>query len=483
MPLAPRASRTRPSTSGAPQSPDGIAPGEDRSGRHSRARLAALAAILVVGAVAVALVAQPHSRAPVPGRTAIPAGETTTTVERRTLVERAQLDGTLGYGGALELYDRLAGTFTWLPAVGAVIGRGGTLFRLDNLPVVLMYGTVPAYRTLKEGIGDGPDVAELNANLVDLGFDPYHAISDQDHFDEATAAAVRRWQEAEGLAQTGEVELGRVLFAPGARRITAVHKTLGDDPPGSSVSKAPSSEGPAAKKPASKKQAPKRPHSKDGKSKQPSPKADGAKTPAEKEPGSKEPAAKKPPSKEPASSGNGASPAAASVPVLTTTATQQIVQLQVKATEQQLARVGEPAPVRLPNGNVVQGQITNVGTVATESSESEKEKGGNGGGGPGGNPSGGGENATISVTLALERPVARLDKAPVSVELVKNIRRNVLAVPATALLATAGGGYAIEVLEGARRIELAVTPGMFANGYVQIEGSGVHDGLTVTEPQ
>jgi hypothetical protein len=71
----------------------------------------------------------------------------------------------------------------------------------------------------------------------------------------------------------------------------------------------------------------------------------------------------------------------------------------------------------------------------------------------------------------------------VSVELVKNIRRNVLAVPATALLATAGGGYAIEALEGTRRIALAVTPGMFANGYVQIEGPGVHGGLTVTEPQ
>ncbi|HWW91501.1 MAG TPA: peptidoglycan-binding protein [Solirubrobacteraceae bacterium] len=443
--------------------------------------------MLLVLAVAVALVAPPHSPTPAHLGTAIPAGETTTVVERRTLVEHAQLDGTLGYGGALELYDRLAGTFTWLPAVGAVIGRGGTLFRLDNLPVALMYGTVPAYRTLREGIGDGPDVAELNANLVDLGFDPYRAIGDQDHFDEATAAAVRRWQEAESLPQTGEVELGRVLFAPGARRVTAVHKALGDDPPGSSAAKAPSSEGPAADKPAWNEQAPKRPHSKAGKSKRPSAKTDGSKTPSEKQPAAKdpatkEPATKEPASKEPASNGNGASPAAAPVPVLTTTATQQIVQLQVKATEQQLARVGESAPVRLPNGDVVQGQITNVGTVASESSESEKEKGGNGGGG-GGNSSGSGENATISVTLALDHPVARLDKAPVSVELVKNIRRNVLAVPATALLATAGGGYAIEALEGTRRIALAVTPGMFANGYVQIEGPGVHGGLTVTEPQ
>jgi hypothetical protein len=462
LPLAPRASSTPPSTPDAP-SPDGVPPREHRSAGRRRARLAAVAAIALAGVAAATIVAlrsgSPTRNAP---GTGVPSGDTTTIVERRTLVERAQVDGNLGYGGALELYDRLAGTFTWLPAVGAVIGRGGTLFRLDNLPVVLMYGTVPAYRTLKEGIGDGPDVAELNANLVDLEFDRYRAITDADHFGEATAAALRRWQEAEGLAQTGEVELGRVLFAPGARRVTAVHKGLGDDPPGSSAPSTPSSGQPAAKKPASKKPA--------------------SKKPASKEPASKEPASKEPASKEPASNGNGASPAAAPVPVLTTTATQQVVALQVKATEQQLARVGESAPVTLPNGDVVAGHITNVGMVATEPSESEKEKGGNGGGG-GGNPSGSGENATIAVTLALDRPVARLDKAPVSVQLVKSVRRNVLAVPASALVATAGGGYAIEALAGARRIELAVTPGMFANGYVQIEGAGVHAGLTVLEPQ
>jgi len=87
------------------------------------------------------------------------------------------------------------------------------------------------------------------------------------------------------------------------------------------------------------------------------------------------------------------------------------------------------------------------------------------------------------VTLALEHPVAHLDEAPVSVELVKNIRRDVLAVPATALTATAGGGYAIEVLEGVHRFALAVTPGMFANGYVQVEGAGVHEGLTVIQSE
>ena len=81
----------------------------------------------------------------------MPAGDTTASVTRRTLSESSTVDGTLGYGTTLELYDRLGGTFTWLPSVGAVIGRGGTLWRIDDLPVVLMYGSVPAYRDAQGG--------------------------------------------------------------------------------------------------------------------------------------------------------------------------------------------------------------------------------------------------------------------------------------------------------------------------------------------
>jgi multidrug efflux pump subunit AcrA (membrane-fusion protein) len=132
--------------------------------------------------------------------------------------------------------------------------------------------------------------------------------------------------------------------------------------------------------------------------------------------------------------------------------------------------------VSLPGGGVDQGRIIEVGSVATES-----EKGGGGGGGGEKGAGGEGESATIPVTLALDHPVARLDEAPVSVELVKSVRHDVLTVPATALTATGGGGYAIQVLEGGRRVELPVTPGMFANGYVQVEGTGLHEGQTVVE--
>jgi hypothetical protein len=478
---------------------------EPQSGSSRRRRIVAAAAILAALA-ATAIVLLESGSSPRPNsRTGLPAGYTTAAVTRRTLTESSTVDGTLGYGKAFEVYDRLAGTFTWLPVVGAVIGRGGTLYRLNNLPVVLMYGSVPAYRTLKSGVSDGPDVAELNQNLIDLGYDPSGAITDESHFGEATAAAVRRWQKAEGLPETSEVELGRVVFAPGARRITTVHVSVGQDPPGEPgptgpsgnaaasnrpAAKAPESEKPASKAPESEKPKSTEPKSKEPKSKEPKseepkskePKSEEPKSeePKSKEPKSNEPKSKEPKSKEPKSeepeskdpgSGNGAGEV-----VLTTTSTQQLVQLKVKPEQQQLARVGESAPVSLPGGGVDQGRIIEVGSVATES----EKGGGNGGGGEKGS-GGEGESATITVTLALQHQVAHLDQAPVSVELVKSVRHDVLAVPATALTATGGGGYAVEVLEGGRRADLPVTPGMFANGYVQVEGAGLHEGQTVVE--
>jgi len=483
-------------------------------GRKLTRRRAAAGALLAAACAIVAIVLSSggHGRGDAP-TTGVPAGETTATVTRRTLTENSTVDGTLGYGATLELYDRLAGTFTWLPPVGATIARGGTLFRVDNLPVALMYGTVPAYRTLKEGVGDGPDVAELNRNLIDLGYDPYGAITDVEAFGEGTAAAVRRWQKAEGLPETGEVELGRVVFAPSARRVTAVHVTLGQDPPAGSGSPS-STDSPGAGQapgaPAADESPSKAGTSKPGKAKEKPGKGKGkgkgkprgAGKPSgagkpEKQGTGKEgdsdqapagDAGKGSSSDEPKSDesekqdadkpegGGGAGTA-----VLTTTSTQQLVQLKLKPEQQQLAHVGEQAPVSLPDGGVVHGTITEVGTVASEAKGDESERGSS--------PSEGSSESTIPVTLALAHRVPHLDEAPVSVELVKSVRRDVLAVPATALFATAGGGYAIELLAaspaggGERRVQLAVTPGMFADGYVQVQGAGLREGQTVIESE
>jgi peptidoglycan hydrolase-like protein with peptidoglycan-binding domain len=457
------------------------------SGRRRRRWLTAGTLAAAVVAVLAVVLLSSGSGAHHGSDTGVPPGDTTASVTRRTLSESSTVSGTLGYGTTLELYDRVGGTFTWLPSVGAVIGRGGALWRIDDLPIVLMYGAVPAYRTLKQGVSDGPDVIELNENLIDLGFDPYRAITDDEAFGEATAAAVKRWQKAEGLPETGELELGRVVFAPGARRVTAVKVTLGQDPPGATTPTETTPTTPAANRPGAGKSPARKPASKSPRDGKGSPGKDKGR-PAKEQPARDKPAAESPAKEKPATervakdepakddpgkeSPSGAS--GAGEVVLTTTSTQQIVQLKVKPEQQQLARLGETVTVQLPGGGAAPGRVTEVGTVASEASSAGDEPKGSGG------ESG---ESTIPVTITLEHHVAHLDEAPVSVELVKSIRREVLTVPATALIATAGGGYAVETLEDDRRVTVPVTPGMFAGGYVQVEGTGVREGMTVVESQ
>ena len=59
---------------------------------------------------------------------------------------------------------------------------------------------------------------------------------------------------------------------------------------------------------------------------------------------------------------------------------------------------------------------------------------------------------------------------------------NVLSVPVTALLATAGGGYAVQEAQARHRV-IPVTAGLFAAGYVQISGPDAYPGLHVTDSQ
>ena len=68
-------------------------------------------------------------------------------------------------------------TFTELPRLGAVIDRGQSVYRLNEQPVPLFYGPVPLYRALYLGVSPGPDVAELNRNLIALDFE-HGAASD-----------------------------------------------------------------------------------------------------------------------------------------------------------------------------------------------------------------------------------------------------------------------------------------------------------------
>ncbi|WP_144123212.1 efflux RND transporter periplasmic adaptor subunit [Catellatospora sichuanensis] len=179
-------------------------------------------AVLAVAAAAGLAVGLPKLSG---GEEAAAAGPAeTATVTRQTLSDTETKSGTLGYGTEHTVGARSAGTVTWLAAENAVIGRGKPLFRIDDQPVVLLYGALPAYRQLRNGV-EGADVKQLEQNLQALGYDGFTVDRE---FTSSTASAVREWQEDLGLPETGVVEPGRIVFAGGQVRVDALSASVGD---------------------------------------------------------------------------------------------------------------------------------------------------------------------------------------------------------------------------------------------------------------
>src|SRR6478752_2069339 len=70
----------------------------------------------------------------------------TAQVTRQTILDTDEVPGSLGYGSAATLVGRIPGVITKVPLTGDVIGRGQPIYRVNNTPVVLLYGEVTAYR-------------------------------------------------------------------------------------------------------------------------------------------------------------------------------------------------------------------------------------------------------------------------------------------------------------------------------------------------
>ncbi len=149
------------------------------------------------------------------------------TVTRRGLSSQTQVPATLGYAGSFDVVNQAQGTLTALPAVGQVVSQGQVLYQVSGAPVVLLYGSTPAYRTLTPGL-TGPDVEELNYDLVALDEYPSGGIlPTPDTFNSATEYGVKKLQVALGVTQTGSLAFGQVVFLPSTARITSVAATLG----------------------------------------------------------------------------------------------------------------------------------------------------------------------------------------------------------------------------------------------------------------
>jgi peptidoglycan hydrolase-like protein with peptidoglycan-binding domain len=329
-----------------------------------------LVAAALVGAVTAVAVrgGQAAPAAPLPPRLG------TATVVRTNLVSTALTDGTLGYAAARPVVNLVTGIYTWLPRAGARVRAGGVLYRVDDTPVTLMAGPVPAWRPFGIGMTDGPDVRQLQAGLIAGHFADGLFTTPTGHYDLATADAVERWQAARGLTVTGTIPLGQVVFLPTAILAGAMSVAAGE-----------------------------------------------AAAPGQR-------------------------------PYQVTTS-QRTVTVPLNPTLPPTT-VGESVSVVLPSQATVPGKITAVSSRSGQLTVT-----------PSG-ATGTGVNVQVEVSLAVQSA------------------RDVLAVPVSALLALAGGGYGLEVVtpSGAHRL-VGVSAGLFASGQVQVSGPGITAGTRVVVAQ
>jgi hypothetical protein len=202
-------------------------------GSRRRGRWVAAGLVVVVAAGAVAgWRAGVFSAAASPGagRAAGAPAPATRAVTRQDLTATTPLTATLGYAGSWTVTGHGGGTLTWLPSPGQVIGQGHALYETGNgSPVVLLYGRVPDWRNLAEGV-TGADVAQLNHDLVHLGYanSPGIAALGWDYYSRETTRAVQQLEEHLGVASPpGSLSLGQVVFEPEALRVKQVTGQLG----------------------------------------------------------------------------------------------------------------------------------------------------------------------------------------------------------------------------------------------------------------
>jgi len=223
----PEAGRQAPRPTEAP----GAAEAQETRGRRRRGWVAGVVLVVLGAGLAAGWRAGIFSAAGSPGAGTLGAtAPATAAVVREDIAATTPVAATLGYAGSWTVIGQGGGTLTRLPHPGQVISQGDVLYRIGNgSPVVLLYGRVPAWRTLGDGM-TGADVSQLNHDLVKLDYASRADIvaAGWDYYSAETAYGVQRLEEhLEVPFPAGSLSLGQLVFEPAALRIARVTGRLG----------------------------------------------------------------------------------------------------------------------------------------------------------------------------------------------------------------------------------------------------------------
>ena len=373
---------------------------------------------------------------------------------------------------------RTSGTVTYAPEPGTIIEQGDVLYEIDGQPVVALYGDEPAYRRLADLSTNivGEDVRQLEEALDALGFVSAGEMTVDNEFSGATASVVEQWQESIGAEEDGAVDLGEVVFVGGSTQITSTFVAVGDTVnPGQSVVAVAGSE-PMEGADVAQLEAALDALGFD---------AEGSMTVDDVFTAETADAVRAFETaygldvdgqisrnevvfvSEAVRISDTVATVGASVnlgsPLLAVTGEESIVTVNLPAEDQGTIEEGMAVTVELPDRTLVPATVTSVATVATIAN-----------------------NSTVFVVeVVLDDPTAAagLDEAPVDVLVVTDSADDVIAVPVAALLALSEGGYAVQVDSGDGTTRLvAVDPGFFADGLVEVETDGLAAGDMVVIP-
>jgi len=375
-------------------------------------------------------------------------------VEIRDLIQDVDWVADLQYGDPVDVAAPAIGTVTAAVDVGTILRRGDTVVEIDEEPVAVFYGSIPAWRDLRVG-DEGPDVAQLETNLVALGYDPASVVTIDEEFTSGTKDMVEAWQEAMGLEVTGIFTIDSVVIVEGPVEVTSAPRVGDPAKAGSPLATVSArattttivSTGPGLI-------------------------TEVAALGSEVEAGSVLYAID---DEAVMADEGGAQVSVVYVePDTTTTEPRPILEIStptlsvvvpVNLADQDEWSVGQTVAITLPDESVVSGAVVDVGTVAQAAGQ--------------------GQQPTIDVVIEISELVGDdLPASEVTVTVAGESALGAMVVPTRALLTLAEGGFGVEkILGDGSTVLVGVETGMFDDGVVEVTTSQLLVGDELVVPQ